>query len=125
MSDSNEEPSPKKSRLIVTPDEAAAEGVTLNLITSKDQHRTKGGVLWVVMDKHCTTVAQWPGQTKPFHTKSKKFAESVAQQMGGVAVTHREALELVATSPCNFPKDSKMYNPDPAAAKIRMSQGRG
>lgn len=124
-SDSTPEPSTPKSRLIVTPDEAALEGIKLNLITNKDQNRTKGGILWVVMDKYCTTVVRWPGQTKPFHTKSKKYAEQVAKEGDGVAKPLREALELVASSPCNLPKDSRQYNSDPKAPKIRLSRGRG
>lgn len=128
MSNSTPEPSLPKSRktkLIVTPDEASLEGVKLNLNLLTNKEATKSGEILVVMDKHRTTVVLMPGQTKPFHTKSKKHAEMVAKACGGVVEPLRAALRFVASSPCNLPKDSKRYNSDPSAPKISGQYGVG
>jgi hypothetical protein len=88
----------------------------LNLIT--DTELAKSGTLYVVMDKHRTTCIKQPGLSKPWSTKRIKHAQSVAKETGGVVETLRKATILVASSPCNLPKDHEYYNPDPAATKI-------
>lgn len=97
---------------------ANLEGIKsyLNLMT--DTERAAAGQLLVVMDKHRTTVVEQPGLSKPFSTKNRRYAEMVAKEKGGVVEPLLTALKLVATSPCNFPPDSKFYDPDPAARKL-------
>lgn len=98
----------------ITPSEGQPS--KLNLIT--DTELAKAGIIYVVMDKHRTTVLQTPGTNKPFFTKKKKYADQIARESGGVVETYREAIRYVASSPCNLPKDHKHYNPDPSVAKI-------
>lgn len=95
----------------------------MNLLTNKEAN--KSGIIWIVMDKHRTTVLQMPGLNKPFSTKSRKYAEQVAKESDGVVESYRDAITYVASSPCNLPKDSKRYNADVKAAKIKLHRGRG
>lgn len=111
---------------IIKPDEVKAKVVQpwnnaqLNLIT--DTEVSKSPTLWVIMDKYCTTVIQLPGVNTPFNTTSHKYAKSVAREVGNGAhvVKYRDALKLVATSPCNLPHDHPQYNADKRAAKIKI-----
>jgi len=122
----NNEPNKEPLSKIILPDSIEAEKYgKVNLITDTEINK-KGKVLYVVMDKYRTTVVKQPGLEKPFSTHNKKFADSVAREIGeknpkfgGVVETLRDALKLVSTSPCNLPKDHPKYNKDKRAPKIR------
>lgn len=92
----------------------------MNLLTTTEFN--KSGPLYVVMDKFRTTVLQTPGSNKPFFTKKRKYAEYVAREAGGVVETFRDAIGLVASSPCNLPHDSKLYSADKTAPKLRLGR---
>jgi hypothetical protein len=91
----------------------------LNLITDTEILKD-GKTLFVVMDKHRTTVLKQPGLEVPFQTLRRKYADQVAKESGGVVEPLSKAIKLVASSPCNLPKTSKWYNPDPRADKIPL-----
>jgi|LakMenE01Jun11ns_1017448.scaffolds.fasta_scaffold9905299_3 hypothetical protein len=55
-----------------------------------------GKNMWVVLDSTGRTVAYDPALRQPFHHNNKKFAETVAKEIGGVAVTWADALRVIS-----------------------------
>lgn len=62
-----------------------------------------GKNMWVVLDSTGRTVAYDPALRQPFHHNNKKFAETVAKEIGGHAVTWSEALRILSDR--NKPND--------------------
>jgi len=103
-----------KSILFAKPtkeDIVQVEKSRLNLIT--DTELQKSGILWVVMDKHRSTVLKSPGLSSPFSTKVRKYAEQVAKSYGGVVEPLRMAIKHVGNSCCNLPPEHPYYDSDP------------
>lgn len=115
--------------LIVLPPETVGKSEAetarhkLQLLTRKQ--RSKYSQQYVVMDRYRTTVLQVPGTGLPFCNTSKRHVDAVAAEVGGVCETLLDAIELVASSPCNFPKDSKHYDQRKSAAKLKWMFGKG
>ena len=124
-------PSPSSNGLVdagITPDMLQVKSALLTpdmpefhapqLMTEKSLGQK---TMYVVMDKNLTTTIHRPGMTQPYNTLVKKHAEQVAKEMGNghVVVPLRTAIELVANSPCNLPKNHPLYNPDPSADKLK------
>ena len=49
--------------------------------------------IYVIMNKSMTTVLKDPGLNRPFSHRSKKFAESVQKETGGMVVTLEFAIK--------------------------------
>jgi len=62
-----------------------------------------GSKMWVVLDSTGRSVAYDPALRQPFHHNNKKFAETVAKEIGGTAVTWSEALRILSER--NKPND--------------------
>lgn len=63
--------------------------------------------LWVVMDKDRSTVLKDPGLNRPWSNLSRKRAEAVAKEVGGVAELLTEAIKYVMQNPRNWPGNAK------------------
>jgi len=62
-----------------------------------------GKNMWVVLDSTGRSVAYDPALRQPFHHNNKKFADSVAKEIGGHAVTWAEAIRVLSER--NKPND--------------------
>ena len=54
-----------------------------------------GKDVWVVVSADGRSVVQDPALRQPFHHRNKKFADMVAQEVGGSAVTLEEAIRIL------------------------------
>lgn len=52
-----------------------------------------GDRLWVVMNKTGTTLLKDPGTGRPFSHYAKKRVDLVAKEVGGVAMTYKDAYD--------------------------------